>query len=433
MRSSLVVTIGFATSTVLGFLFQMMTARVYGLGVELDTFIYVNTLAQAVYQAVITAIGAILPAVLAKKKLMGDHDFPVRIMLFSLLVTVLFAILFVFLGRYLCSFVYEPGSTPWILSRNFILYLVASLLLIVTQTAVAVFNSRDYYYISSICIVIGNLVSLPIFALNRSSGPMIMGVAICIGSVVQAACSLLIVFLKREKGAVPSSPKSLSSFVDIDEWRGLAITSFPLIASVLVFRAGSVAEKVIGGQFGDGNISALGMSVRLLSVISVFLSIGLVTTTTQRVNRLLVAKEYGRLRKEMLKIGIRLAAIVVMVAAALFVFSHELIGIIFEGGHFDKAATSQLAYVLRLEIGVLVFPPLTSLIAQFLYAVGKIKMVSSIAIIVSFLDLILKYTLGKYVGFSGLAVSNSITYALHFLILLFFFRKSFKQLGSEIL
>lgn len=208
-------------------------------------------------------------------------------------------------------------------------------------------------------------------------------------------------------------------------WRDDGVRQILLLMGPAVIAASAVQVNVmVNGNFasqiaGNGPVSWLTYSFRLMQLPLGIFGVALGTVTLPVVSRFAASHDLAGVRSTLAR-GIRLAFLLtVPCAVGLIFFAEPIISLIFQRGKFDYNSTLQTAAALRYyAIGLVAYSGIKVLAPAF-YALDK----RNLPMMVSFFSIATNYGLNElftfhfHFGHRGLALSTSLVALINFAIL----------------
>lgn len=197
----------------------------------------------------------------------------------------------------------------------------------------------------------------------------------------------------------------------------------PTTLGVGVYQLNVLISQAIAWGIGDGAVSSLQYSSRLLELTLGIFSVALSTAVLPALSRYVAEKNESQIR-DILAMGVRLSWFVcVPVTIGLGLVSIETIRLLFERGSFTHASTLLTASALNYHILGLLFISLTRIYLPCYYAFKDTWTPLWSAAISMVVNVVGCYLLAPSLGAPGIALANSISAVVQLVVLRAFLKK----------
>jgi len=194
---------------------------------------------------------------------------------------------------------------------------------------------------------------------------------------------------------------------------GVAI---PLFVGGVFYRLMPVFERMIASDLPQGSISYLGYSNQFLGIFATITTSGIATTVFPRMAQAFSENDLNSLKNSFLMAMTTILVIVFPVAIIFFVFGIPIIQILLERGAFTHDITIAVYSTFVILLGAFIFQSLGSIVMRVLY----LSKLTVIATIIGFIEIASYLFSGlwlcKFYSFKGLAIAQSFSTGLTFLI-----------------
>ena len=205
----------------------------------------------------------------------------------------------------------------------------------------------------------------------------------------------------------------------------------PTIFGAGVYQVNVLVSQAIAWGVGDGAVSSLQYSSRLLELTLGVFAVALSTVILPALATH-VAKEETQEVKDTIGFSIRLTCFVCFpVTAGLWLTRNETISLLFERGTFDTESTSMTAFALNFHIIGLTFIALTRVFVPVFYAYKDTWRPLWAAVVSMVVNIAACYLLTPYLDQGGIALANTLSAGAH-LIVLMALMGSHIQVGMDI-
>ncbi|MBQ3834694.1 MAG: murein biosynthesis integral membrane protein MurJ [Elusimicrobia bacterium] len=204
----------------------------------------------------------------------------------------------------------------------------------------------------------------------------------------------------------------------------------PSIIGISVDQINTFVDTICASFLGDGSITALYYSGRLMQLPLAIFGLALATVSLPMMSKSVAVKNIDEL-KETLNLSIRFSIIALVPAVAgLIAIGLPIIQVLFERGKFDYAASLLTNNALfYYSLGLPAFA-VTKIFANTFFSFQDTKTPVKIAFIVMIFHVILCVVLMKPLGVGGLALATSLCAYMNTAMLLYKLRKKIGAIGS---
>jgi len=249
------------------------------------------------------------------------------------------------------------------------------------------------------------------------SAPLIWGTVV--GFAIQA--SLLWVLLHR-KGEIEHPALSFHSM----HWKAfLAGFGIMAIGQVLTTTTGLV-DQFFAAHMGQGAIAILGYSNRILSLI---LALG--ATAIARSTLPIFSNLPSHFSREVVTIAWKWAQIMFALGVILllvgWIFSQDIISLLFQRGAFSVQDTRAVSEILRYSLIQIPFYFSSMVLIYGILSQGRYKFAASLGGINLITKIITSYIFSSLYGLRGLVIASSTVYVVSCVIVMFVFLKEMRS------
>ena len=264
------------------------------------------------------------------------------------------------------------------------------------------------------------IVLLFVLAAGPKIGIQSVAVGTFIGSFVQF-CWLAPILLRpgRYQPAVDIKHKAVGK---------LARLMLPLFIGAVFYKTYPLVERFLASSLGEGSISYLGYSNKIITALLMVISQGLSTVLFPKMSEFSAVKDFRKLSETMTRAFKVLMALSFPAAAYLVLFRYDMIRFLFERGSFGPGATAATGDVLAVSLGFFLAAALSTPLVNALYALQETFKVAVVGISGFALYLLLAVLLSRELSYLGIALAASIQYPISVAILIVILAK---KIGFE--
>ena len=204
----------------------------------------------------------------------------------------------------------------------------------------------------------------------------------------------------------------------------------PSIIGISVDQINTFVDTICASFLGDGSITALYYSSRLMQLPLAIFGLAVATVSLPIMSKSVATKNIDDL-KDTLNLSIRFSIIALLPATVgLIAIGFPIIQVLFERGKFDTAASLLTNKALFYYVLGLPAFAITKIFANTFFAFQDTKTPVKIAFIVMFFHVILCIALMKTLGVGGLALATSLCAYLNIAMLFYKLKQQIGKIGG---
>lgn len=394
---------------VLGFAKEVVVAATFGLSGALDVYLVAFVLIGAPVSIVLNAAQTALIAHLSSTRLTPEEESD-RFAATSLLVL---AVLVVVLPLWLWAL---PNTLPWLASgfpAEKRMALEAALYWFVPYYFLNAFNLLGYgvlqakgrYLANGLLPAATPLVIMLVLLAWGGTDWKILVVSLVLGSATETLVLLATLYRPGQIGRL-----ALPGRLNIKAAQPVIRASLALLPGTLMLAVSPVVEQAIAAALGEGTNAALAYGYKLPAALQGILVTAIGITALPYFARQLEQPEYclHSLNKlvRWLMVGGALLVLPLSLASA------EIIGLLYQRGAFDAAATQRVAPIQLAYFAQIPFALLSMLGVKAMAALGLNGLISVYTALAVLIQVAMTYALGTHYGPSGIAWAATLVSAL---------------------
>lgn len=437
MKATLGVAIITIVSKVFGFVRDALFAAYYGSNNATDAYFFAQNMPKMLFPAVCNSIATAFLSIYVSKSVQFDHYEGDKYASKALSVAGLIAVSLSILGIIGANWIVPllaPGfdAETMSLSVKLTQIVMVSFVMLMGQCMfAAILNARKSFIRVQIGAIFFNVVAIGgIILFGHSKDVVTLTWVIVIGHTLQN----MLLFIFAKKNFTLSMPDKL---FDEDIARMLRL-ALPILLGNSVYQINNIVDKNLGSNLGEGAVSALSYSGTLnLLVTAVFIT-SLATVLYPTLAQIAAEgkdKEYG----ENLLNSISMITIVMMpIAIITFLFSDDIVRIVYERGHFNPEATAATSAALRFYSIGYVFNAVRDMVVRGFYAREDSKTPMINGAVGVGVNIVASIALYRTMGLAGIALGTSISGIISAVLLMMNMRKKLSgvrlrtKLGSAV-
>jgi putative peptidoglycan lipid II flippase len=406
-RAALKVAIGGGLALIAGLASQVITAYLFGAGVEMDAFFTALTI--PLYLQIVLLGGlpfVVIPAFIHEQS-SGHEDDAWSLTGTMIYITsgilIITACLGVVFSRQIIDLCAPGFAEP---KANLASQMLAVLMFTIPFTGLGTFTSgvenvRGHYFWPAAATAvgsIGNVITLILF--HPVIGPMALALGNLVGSILQAAVTVIPVIIHGWKKIMPFNHPRI-----VEQLKLIA----PFILFGLITNSRLVLERYFASVLPDGQLSYLGYANKIANIFVVLLASSIASAYFPAMARAYSNNGTHGLEnqaKNGLKITLALALPVVIVTTVLSV---PIIRLLFERGAFLPSTTVYVSILIPIVmVNEVLFRMINNLIGRTFFVIKDTITTNFISSATIIIYILFAYFLTKQWGYWGLALAQPI-------------------------
>jgi len=186
----------------------------------------------------------------------------------------------------------------------------------------------------------------------------------------------------------------------------------PILIGASVYKLDPLFDRYLASGFPEGSISQLGYASRLIAALLTLTSNGLAMVVFPVLSIHAANRNYGALKSELVHAFQFLMFLLVPLCLGIVCFSEPLIRDLFERGRFTPHDTAIVAQLLVLSVGVLIGGSAGEILSKTFFALGDSKTPTIVRAVGFAAGVVLKLWWGLKFGLPGLVWATSVYYVL---------------------
>lgn len=392
-----------------------VTARNFGATIEMDAFNFSNSIGTFIFSFIGTGITTVLiPAIVNKKNMRTINNFIT--ILYSISISI---VLIVFLIRRPIVSIFSSGNDKFIniACSLMLITLISQFFNTIISVTNAVFQCNGKFNVPKI-LTLGTTAMLTLLVfINKDLTIYEYAFYILITGLLNL---ILHVILTYKEGFI------YKPLIDIkDEELPYMIKVFiPTVFSSGLYQVTLLTDSLISSTLGEGQISMLGYSNNIMSMINLLLTTNLVTYIYPKIAEKIKRKDG---QKRLFEYFMFFNLIMCLMTIGFLSVGKEAIVILYEGGKFTSSVTSVVylctsIYTLGLPINIM-----REVIYRYFYAQGNTKTTFVNSITASIFNIIVSIILSRFIGIYGVVLGTVLTSVFSLTSILIRFKKAYSM------
>ncbi len=432
-RNTLLVAVAFGLAAAAGLVRNMIIARQFGLGAELDAYFAAFRLPDLLFTivaggALATAFIPVFADFLTEGDRKGGWRLASAITNLVAVASSIFALLVAIFAPWLVQNFIAPGFTPDQQAETVQLMrilLFSTIIFGISSVQTSVLHGFKQFLLPALAPV---MYPLGVIAGALWLAPTMGITGLAIGAVLGSLLHLLV----KVPGLIHYGFRWWPVLdLDTSAVRQVLVLMIPRILDLAVFQLTLVATTNLASRLDAGSVSALewGWDAMQLPETIIGTAFGLVAFPT--LAELAARHDLVGLRTTLSETLRAVITLTVPAAAGLILLGRPLLAMLYQGGSFDAAATEAVYVALRFFALGLVGHASLELVARAFFAQKDTVTPLLIAVTFGVVYVLLSLLLGQLMGHGGLALANSLAITGEVLLLLFVLRKRWGHIDAR--
>ena len=395
----------------MGFGINILSASLFGSGIEMDAYVIAQTIPFYVSLAIIGGLGyTLIPMIIEKKnvneQLAWDTANPIlSIYLLIIFVSIILGLISIKIT--LNTFFTElPKETlDLAIQLSYIIWPATFFSGLLTMIGFIYQSYERYIYHALTQLIYSSIYFLFIYFGNLKFGIYILAIGFLLSSVLQLIILLRFVFKKYSFKI--TFTKEVVSMLKLQG---------PLIIAVIFGQLPRIIDRSIATKLVIGSIAYIAYADKIKGLIGIVIGSGLALTFFPLLIQNLVNKNEVEFRKN-ISLGMRITMLLVapIVCFGSF-FALPFVSLLFERGAFTNADSLAVASIMPFFLISLIGATLGNVSSKAIYALKKTNIIASVDIVSTILYIIYAPKLGHEYGLIGIGVAIVILWNSSFMV-----------------
>ena len=419
LKSSIIISLYTSLTSIFNYLTLFLLAFTFWTRMEMDAYFAAITIPQIITAVLLATLSTTFIPVFIEVR-MEDESRAWKLASISVNLVFFLLVLIAFTGSILSKDIIaqlNPGFPEETLSLASSLFRILLISVVFSGTSIILsslyyahhrFVKAPFFQWLSSCVTFFFVLSF-----RSSWGIKSIAAGTLVGSLIQFL-SLLPIIRRRYSFSFNFKDKEIVK---------LSRLIIPLLIGSIFYRSNTLVERFIASRLGEGIISYLGYSYKIIMALVLLINQGISTVLFPRMSEYSAVKDFVGL-KETLSKGIRaLIIITVPIAFIIILARSELVAIIFERGNFSHYDTIAVSKALIAYLGLFVVGAISLPIVNTLYSIQETKKVASVGIFGFLIYVIMAFILSHYFSYIGIALAVSIQYIISIILFIYILKK----------
>lgn len=414
---------------VIGFGREALIAAYYGVNNSTDAYFLARNMPALLFPAVCNSMAtAFLSIYVTKNSQQGEvesDEFASKALVVTLLLSTSLSIFSYIFSPYIVP-LFAPGFDRLTLNlaTDLTRITMAAFTLTMAQYMLsAILNSKKFFYGSQISGVLNSIFIIILLICFGNNKSVYFLTWTTIGGLLIQVVMLFIFMKKRFRF-------NLRNFEPIsDDIKQMFRLSGPILLGNSIIQISQIADKILASNLVVGAVSALSYTNSLSSIVtSVFiesLSTVLYPTLTENASN----NDLENYSKNLSHNLLLLILIITPISIITFIFSKDIITIVYARGKFDQLAAELTNTAFAFYSLGFVFIAIREVVNRGFYAIGDSKTPMRNGLLSVGLNIIISVIFTKYIGIAGITLGTSISAAISSFILLASMNKRIEQMN----
>lgn len=392
------------------FLRDIMMANTFGLGVSLDNFFIALLIPMFIVTVLCIPLGAaFIPVYLDVKERLSQRAAKMLVPNISFRTTtglLVICLILYLTGPYLLPLLYVKGSSVDMGELTELLDIALPILLFsgVVILGNSVLNAHGRAVLTSTAqLVVPVVAILALFLFGSSYGIKVVMYGMVIGQFINL---LMVQFYLKRHDVSLLSPLHLHNKTELSP---LMVQYAPLVISAFFVSAASPVATFLAMSLPEGGVSALNLGNKVVLFVTGLVGAAISTVMLPYFSSLAAKNHLVSARRELSFFLLIATFVSVPISVALYVWSKEIISLIFAGGSIDAEATLQVSLIMQYAVVQLPFFVCNALLLKFATATKHVITISAVAIVGLLVNIGASMLLMKHMGVAGIALGGSVS------------------------
>jgi putative peptidoglycan lipid II flippase len=408
IRSSIYITLLTLGNGLLGFAIQMLLAKNFGVGVEIDTYLF--SLSIPIFVAAIISSIMNYTSVPVIAKIKNDPDrFEKYINSLILFVTLLAIFILVMIGylaeaqQLLIDYSYVDNNIGEIIK---IAWIVCALQ-IFQGALISIFNGMQRH---KYAIILVSFQSIGVILILIFSYQFVSVILVLFGMMLGLFFSIVLGVYIINRDFLKISLMNADWFTT----KKMILSSPSTAIALSCFGIYAVIDAIWAVKFGSGTLSILGYSQRILIGLGNLAIIGPFTILVPKFSSLVYEKKYKDFMRLLISSSAIITIIALFISVIIFFFSREIVEIIYMRGAFSSSDVSSVSNTIIYMLPGMVTMLVSAFMLRALFCIDNVSIyTTTLGISWGVIYFILSSFLYKD-GSVGLAIAYSSAWSLYF-------------------
>jgi putative peptidoglycan lipid II flippase len=388
---------------------EVIVARSFGRGDEVDAFLIAFVLPSLLLNVGMSSLGyALVPIYVEARhhEVESAHELLAKVILIGSMALVgLAALLGLFAPLYLPWLAHSFSAAKLELTRE-MLYLLLPWVVFsgIAALATATLNGTERFALPAIMPLVTSFLTICfVLMFARRWGVFTLVGGAVLGSLLE---SMFLLYLLRRDGLRFQHWRS-----GLDERVRSVFSQYaPVLAGGILMGSTTVVDQAMAAMLPSGNVAALGYANRLIGGLLSLAGLSLSTATLPYFSKMVAANDWAGCRHTLKRYSVLVLIVSVPFTLLVIAFSHPIIRFVYQHGAFTAADTQLVSWVQVCYAIQIPFFVWSMLFVRFITAIRHNKVLMYASAINLILDISLNLALMPSLHVAGIALSTSIVY-----------------------
>ncbi len=423
-KSGAIVMLLTAITFLVFFIRDVLMARMFGLGSELDAFVIASAVPMFMVSAFSVPLGtAVIPFISRENAVTRDDVSHLiqRILPSYILCASIFVVLFSACGVYaLHSSIWGAGLPQGQAVRVEVLSLWMLAIFVMSgflTIANGVLNALGKSKLTALAqLIVPALVLVALILFGESLGVIVVAISMFVGQLFNLLILIRALWCER----VVLWPLQFGTNIPKE-----FLTQYsPLVIAAVFMQISVPVSTMMTASLQSGDLGALGLGGKLVVFLTGLITAGLASVVLPYFSSMLVQRRVIHARRELSFMLLSATVASIPLTVLLYICSIYIVKIFFEGGVFGGNSTFLVASVMEFGALQLPFFVVNMIMLKYAIAMQRSRWVLVASLIGLLVNVVLNIFLSSLIGVAGVALAMSMSVAVTAgLMLLIFFRE----------
>lgn len=277
-------------------------------------------------------------------------------------------------------------------------------------------QSNNKYVVPALIGIPFDVVIILGILLSRKLNIIVMPISVVLAGVIQA-----IIILRTSKiGFGWLAPKKVLT----NETKSVIRLIIPLLIIVGTNQLNVIVDRTFASYVQVGAVTILDYANKLCLMIENVVVLSIVAILYPRLSEASAQKNKIEFAESLAKAANKIVLYLFPVCIVIVLISNNIVSFLFGRGQFTEQNVYDTARCMSFYSVGVCFVALRTIYTRALYAIGKVRYVTFVSVIVLVANILLNYVMSKWLGLKGLAFATSLSSMINAVLLSVNIKKS---------
>jgi len=389
-------------------------AAIFGIGVEMDAYNFVNSIATFIFSFIGAGVGTVLIPYMAKWKKTSNAQNGFLTILYGCALLAL-CLFWFFRHPFLTLFGGHSGEFVDVASKLMAIILFSQLVTSSNNISTSFLQCQNCFILPKFLALLVTLIgTLAVYLVNSIS--IYQYVVLTLVLILTEMVVQYIVAIRKGFRYSPCIPRK------DPEMRNMFRTFLPTVFGAGIYQLTLMTDSLISSTLGTGNISMLSYAGTISGMINTVVASNIMTYIYPKIAAEINHKNS---KKKLLQYMVLFATLMCAVVVLFVAAGYDAVRILFERGKFQTEATNGvfvcvLVYLLGAPVNIM-----RDVVYRYFYAKGNTKSTFYNGLAASALNIVVSIILSRFMGLYGIVLGTTVTAVFSFICILLRMKKQY--------